>query len=184
MLSRPGLSKVVRKSCACCVLDISCTTFILGVVGSDCFFLHVPEGFGKILVCANLISRFTCLQVLTFLTFIADISKSGTTQNLSEPTHVQCMNLFAVRFQFLCCCTDGLGGPTLAGTSRDIYFPIYLPRAVVECMILFTHGVSLHLPVQNSRVKRAVPLGPTFSFRDVYTFVTHVVPLYSPFRIS
>ena len=65
-----------------------------------------------------------------------------------QPTHVQCMNLFAVRFQFLCCCTDGLGGPTLAGTSRDIYFPIYLPRAVVECMILFTHGVSLHLPVQ------------------------------------
>jgi hypothetical protein len=52
------------------------------------------------------------------------------------------MNLFAVRFQFLCCCTDGVGRATLAGTSRDIYLPIYLPRAVVE-----------------------------FSFRDVYTLL-------------
>ena len=50
----------------------------------------------------------------------------------------------------------GLGGPNLVRTSRDIArgsrrasnSPTYLPRAVVERMILFTHDVSLHLPVQ------------------------------------
>ena len=64
-----------------------------------------------------------------------------------------------------------LGGPNLARTSRDIArgsrrpsnSPIYLPCAVVECIILFTRDVSLHL--------RAVPLGLTFGFRDVYTLL-------------
>ena len=39
-----GLSKVkvVRNSCARCVLDVSCMTFISGVVGSDCVFTYAP----------------------------------------------------------------------------------------------------------------------------------------------
>ena len=58
-LSRPGLSKVVQKSCARCVLDASCTTVILGVVGSCWVFLHVPHAFGKMLVRKS-DSRFEC----------------------------------------------------------------------------------------------------------------------------
>jgi hypothetical protein len=64
-----------------------------------------------------------------------------------------------------------LGGPNLARISRDIArgsrrpsnSPIYLPCAVVECIILFTRDVLLHL--------RAVPLGPIFGFRDMYTLL-------------
>ena len=41
-LSRPSLSKLVQKPCARCVLDASCTTVILGVVGSDCVFACAP----------------------------------------------------------------------------------------------------------------------------------------------
>ena len=46
-LSRPGLCKVVWKSCARWVWDISCTTFILGVVGSDCLFCMCPRDIGR-----------------------------------------------------------------------------------------------------------------------------------------
>ena len=125
--------------------------------------MHVPEGFGKILVCANLISRFTCLQVLTFLTFIADISKSGTTQNLSEPTHAQCkcMILFAVSLLL-----PGWGwwAKPRAGLAQGLQIlPYIYPRScgMYDAAYPRCHVIAIV-------VKRTVPLGPTCSFRDVY----------------
>ena len=39
----------------------------------------------------------------------------------------------------------GLGGPNLA---RTLKFTLIFTRAVVQCMILFCHAVSLHSPAQ------------------------------------
>ena len=52
-------------------------------------------------------------------------------------------------------------------TSRDIARG---SRRAFKFTHIFTPQCVIAFAGANSRVKRAVPLGPTFSFRDVYTY--------------
>ena len=116
------------------------------VVGSV-FFLLVLHGFAKMLVQANLISRYILGIHCRYL------SKSATTQNLSEPTHVKCIPVYCLS---LCLLLPrwGWAGQTSRGPRATSRYDTVCPR----CVTVFAGA--------NSRVKHAVPLGPTLSFRD------------------
>ena len=133
-----GFSEVVRKSRARCVLAVPCTTFSLGVVGSDSFSAHAPCVWEDA-VC-NLL-----WDLRAYRSWHCWYSMSTPCKMCKCSVHVGTNTCAA--YDPACCC-PGLG-QTLRGHPR--------------CVIVYSCA--------NSRVKRAVPLGPTFRYKDVYTLL-------------
>ena len=98
---------------------------LLGVI----VFLRMPHAFGKMLVCASLILRFTCRGWHSWHSERRHRSKSATTQNMSEPIARHRARLPALKFthRFTSCCAVYDPVKTLA---VSLYSPVQTHCAI------------------------------------------------------
>ena len=144
-----GLSKVVRKSCARCVLDVSCTTLMLGVVvvAGSVFFACAAW------ICKDVGAGKSDFKIHSRHSLSIPFKKC----HYSEPVRTNTCEVYdPVCCLSLCLLLPrwGWAGQTSRGPRATSRYDTACPR----CVTVFAGA--------NSRVKYAVPLGPTLSFRD------------------